>query len=96
MRKLQRNKFIDSAYKIYAKLLTKRINIINEALLTDEQSGFGETVSVLTAFLQQLIQERREFILPTYLLFIYYEKTFDTVTRGKLWQIMKKGDILTT
>jgi hypothetical protein len=39
--------------------------------------------------MEQLIQKRREFNLPTYILFIDYGKAFDRVPRGKLWNIMK-------
>ena len=53
---------MNSAYKIHAKFLTKRINIINEALLKEEQSGFRERPFLFCVFiLQQLIQKRREF-----------------------------------
>ena len=77
---------LNSAYKIYAKLLTKRINIINEVLLIEEHCGFrrGHSCSDCVFILQQLIQKGREFNLATYFLFIDYKKAFDTVTRGKL------------
>jgi hypothetical protein len=39
--------------------------------------------------MKQVIQKRREFNLPTYILFIDYEKAFDRVLQGKLWNIMK-------
>jgi hypothetical protein len=39
--------------------------------------------------MEQLIQKRREFNLPTYILFIDYENAFDRVPQGKLWNIMK-------
>jgi hypothetical protein len=38
--------------------------------------------------MEQLIQKRREFNLPTYILFIDYEKAFDRMPRGMLWNIM--------
>lgn len=82
---------LDSAYKIYAKIVTRRINVINEALLKEEQCGFrkGRSCSDCVFIIQQLIQKRREFNLPTYILFIDYEKAFDSVIRNKLWNIME-------
>ena len=89
-RNYRRINLLNSAYKISTELLTKRINIINEALLIKEQCGFRRGRSCSIFILQQLIQKRREFNLPIYFLFIDYEKAFGTVTRGKLWKIMEK------
>jgi hypothetical protein len=42
--------------------------------------------------MEQLIQKRREFNLPTYKLFIDCEMVFDRVPEGKLWNIMKNKE----
>jgi hypothetical protein len=39
--------------------------------------------------IEQLIQKRRKFNLPTHIFFIDYEKEFDRVPQGKPWNIMK-------
>jgi Reverse transcriptase (RNA-dependent DNA polymerase). len=59
---------LNSAHKMYAKLITKRINILNEALLIEEQCGFrrGRSCSDWVFILQQLMQKRRELNLSTY------------------------------
>jgi hypothetical protein len=44
--------------------------------------------------MEQLIKKRREFNLPTYILFIDYEKAFDKVPLGRLWNIMKSRGFL--
>jgi hypothetical protein len=38
-------------------------------------------------------KKRREFNLPTYILFIDYEKAYDNVNRGKLWQLLHDENI---
>lgn len=78
------------AYKIYAKIITRRLNVINEHILREEQCGFrkGRSCSDAIFTIEQLIQKRREFNLPTCILFIDYEKAFDRLSRNKLWEIM--------
>jgi hypothetical protein len=39
--------------------------------------------------MEQFIKKRREFNLSACVLFVDFEKAFDTVPRGKLWNIMK-------
>jgi hypothetical protein len=46
--------------------------------------------------MEQLIQKRREFNLPRYILFIGYEEVFARVPQGKLWNIMTNKDPLIT
>ena len=39
------------------------------------------------------MEKRREFNLPTYILFLDYEKAYDNVNRNKFWEILQKKDI---
>jgi sorting nexin-29 len=82
---------LNVAYKVYAKIITQRLNMINEYILSEEQYGFrkGRSCSDCVFIMEQFIKKRREFSLPTYVLFIDCEKAFDRVPRGKLWNIMK-------
>jgi hypothetical protein len=45
--------------------------------------------------LQQILEKRREFNLPTFIIFVDYEKAYDSSNRGKLWQILRDEDIPT-
>jgi hypothetical protein len=45
--------------------------------------------------LQQILGKRREFNIPTFVLFVYYEKAYDSLNREKLWQILRAEDIPT-
>jgi hypothetical protein len=82
---------LNVAYKVYAKFITRRLNVINEYMLSEEQCGFckGRSCSDCIFIMEQLIQKRREFSLPTCVLFVDYEKAFDRVPRRKLWNVMK-------
>ena len=74
---------MNTAYKIYAKIITKRLNIISESLLEEEENGFRRwrSCSDCIFIMQQIMQKRRQFNLPMYILFVDY------VTRSKLWEI---------
>jgi hypothetical protein len=67
------------------------MNIINEHVLSEEQCGFHKQHSCSECIFakEQLIKKRKEFNLPTYIMFIDYEKVFDRVPQGKLWNIVK-------
>jgi hypothetical protein len=79
------------AYKLYAKIITRRMNIINAYILSEEQCRFRKehSCSDCVFIMEQLTLKRREFNVPTYIFFIDCEKAFDRVPRGKLWNIMK-------
>jgi sorting nexin-29 len=81
---------LHAGYKIYAKILNMRLSSIAERKLSEEQCGFRKgrscTDGIFTTKL--IIEKRREYNLPTYLLFIDYEKAFDRVDRNKLWTIL--------
>jgi hypothetical protein len=81
---------LTSAYKVYAKIITKRLNVISKALLHEEQHGFrkGRSCSDCVFVMRQIIQKRREFNLETNMLFVEYFKAFERVLRNKLWNIM--------
>lgn len=50
----------------------------------------GRTCSDCIFIMGQLIQKRKEFHLPTCVLFTDYETVFDRVPQCKLWNIMKE------
>lgn len=81
---------LNSAYKIYAKIITNRLNTITEALLTEEQNGFRQNRSCIDGVftLAQIIEKHREFNIPTHMAFIDYHKAFDTVNRTQLWETL--------
>jgi hypothetical protein len=76
-------------YKLYAKIISRRISVISEPLLSEEQNGFRRGRSCMESIftIQQLLERHREYNTETYLLFIDYVKAFDSVVRKELWEI---------
>ena len=58
--------------------------------IVEEQCGFRKGRSCTDAIfaVQKIIEKRKEYNLPLFLLFIDYEKAYDNVKRDKLWEIM--------
>jgi len=90
-------RLLNTGYKIYSKIITKRLTAIAKVLLLEEQNGFRKgrfcTDCIFSA--SQIIEEHREFYIPTYITFINFKKAFDCVDRDKLWTIMLSKGIPT-
>jgi hypothetical protein len=72
-------------YKIYARIVNKRLRTISQALFEEEQNGFRTGQSTTeNVFILQVFEKRREFNLQTHVTFIDFEKVFDKVNRNKL------------
>ena len=83
---------LNAIYKLYARIINKRLKIITETLIGEEQSGFrkGRSTSDNIFILQQILEKRSEYNLQTHIAFIDFQKAFDNVDREKLWIIMKE------
>jgi sorting nexin-29 len=79
-------------YKIYAKIINKRLQTISDTPLLEEQNEFRPGSScidnVFTA--KQIIEKIREQNLETHIAFIDFEKAFDRVNRLRLWEILQR------
>ena len=86
---------LDTGYKIYSKLTAKRLTVIADVLLLEEQNGFRKGRSCMDCIFSasQIIEKHREFNIPTYIAFIDFKKAFDSVDRDKLWTIMSSKGI---
>jgi sorting nexin-29 len=82
---------LPTAYKLFASIIKNRINEHLEDEMVEEQCGFRKGRSCTHAIftVQQIIEKRKERILPLFLLFIDYEKAYDNVNRDKLWEMME-------
>lgn len=86
---------LNTAYKIYSKIVTARLNKIAENILMEEQTGFrgGRSCTDNTFTIKQIIEKHREHNKETHILFIDYKKAFDRVVREKLWDILERRGI---
>jgi len=77
---------LNAGYKIYSKIIAKRLTAIAEVLLLEEQNGFRKGRSCMDCIFSasQIIEKHREFNIPTYIGFIDFKKAFDSVDRDKL------------
>jgi hypothetical protein len=72
-----------------------KLQSYSKEFMTETQNGFrkGCSCSNLTFCLKILIEKRREYNLETHLLFIDYEKAFDSAQRHILFDIIKSRNI---
>jgi hypothetical protein len=84
---------LNTGYKIYSKITAKRLTVIADVLLL-EQNGFRKGRSCIFSA-SQIIVKHREFNIPKYIPFTDFKKGFDSVDREKLWTIMSSKGIPT-
>jgi len=88
---------LNTGYKIYSKIIAKRLTAIAEVLLLEEQNGFRKGRSCMNCIFSasQIPEKLREFNIPTYITFTDLKKAVDSVDREKLWTIMLSKGIPT-
>jgi hypothetical protein len=86
---------LNTASKIYAQILKMKLNTIAKGFLNENLNLFRKGRSCTDAIfsLEQILEKRREFNLPTYVLFLDYEKAYDSVDRSKLWSILESYEV---
>jgi len=67
---------LNTGYKIYSKIIAKRLTAITEVLLLEEQNGFRKARSCMGCIFSasQITEKHREFNIPTYIAFIGFKK----------------------
>jgi len=67
---------LNTGYKIYSKIIAKRLTVIADVLLLEEQNGFRKGRSCMDCIFaaSQIIEKHREFNIPTYIAFIDFKK----------------------
>lgn len=82
---------LNVAYKVYSTILKRKLQPIAEKILLEEQCGFRRGRSTIDAIftIKQIMENRREYNLPLFFLFLDYNKAYDTVDRQRLWAILK-------
>jgi hypothetical protein len=90
---------LSTASKLYANILKNKLNIYTEKYLEEEQceeqcgfrKGRSNTDAIFT--LHQIFEKIKEFNLPTYILFLDYEKAYDKINRKLLWTILREASV---
>jgi len=77
--------------KVYARILASRLSIFAECCLSENQNGFRSGRSCMdTIFvLRRLMELSRDQQQQLLIAFIDFSKAYDSVLRGKLWDILK-------
>jgi hypothetical protein len=70
--------------QLYAKIIARRISVICEPLLSEDQNGFrrGRSCTDSLFIIQQLLEKHRVYNIETHLLFVDYYKAFYSVLRN--------------
>lgn len=84
-----------AGYKLFAKMIARRIDTHMETRLLECQNGFRKGRSCIDgAFATKLLLEkRREYNLETHICFVDLEKAYDSVKRGRLFNILREEEI---
>jgi len=63
---------LNTRYKIYSKIIAKRLTAIAEVLLLEEQNGFRKGRSCMDCVFSasQIIEKHSEFNIPTYIAYV--------------------------
>ncbi|HYS62000.1 MAG TPA: reverse transcriptase family protein [Gemmatimonadales bacterium] len=81
---------LNTCYKIYAKILAKRLAEYAEGKLSESQNGFrkGRSCTDASYTVKLLMEKRVEHNLETHICFIDLEKAYDRVNRNKLFEVL--------
>ena len=83
---------LNTAYKVFARVLFDRLNPLAENVIGDYQGGFRRDRSTTDQIfnLRLILQKGREFQVWTYHLFIDFKQAYDRTKRRELYVAMKE------
>ena len=86
---------MSNLYKIFSKIILKRIEGTLEEHQPIEQAGFRRGHSVIDHIhvVRQIVEKYREYNLTYYIAFIDYSKAFDSLTHAEIWKALKEQGI---
>jgi len=86
---------LNTAHKIFAILLNKRLIENIENKLEDNQMGFHSNRSTIDNIfiIRQIFQKSHEYNIDLYNIFVDYTHAFDSVYRKKIIQCLKKFNV---
>src|SRR5699024_2231794 len=86
---------LNTVNKILGTVILERLNPTLQRTLRNEQAGFrpGRSCTEQINTLRIIIEQFLELRSPLYLVFVDFERAFDTLLHSKLWEIMKQKGI---
>ncbi|GBP18411.1 hypothetical protein EVAR_14806_1 [Eumeta japonica] len=86
---------MSNLYKIFAKVILKRIERKLDEQQPIEQAGFRRDYSVLDHIhaVRQIIEKDEEYQLVYYIAFVDYSKAFDSLVHTNIWEALKEQGI---
>ena len=78
--------------KLFAKVLTQRLNALAERVLPESQCGFraGRGSTDMVHALRMVMERYKEYNLPLYIIFIDLTKAYDSVPRAAMWKVLER------
>lgn len=73
---------LNSAYKLYSKIINERLRTISETILLQKKIEICKGLLFIDGVFERIIQTGRE----------YYHKTIDRIRQDKFWAIMEKRE----
>ena len=82
---------LNTAYKLYAKIINNILKPLAEVVLLEEENAFRKGRSTIhnVTIVKQITEKQREHNLETHPAFIDYDKAFDRGNRDILWKILE-------
>jgi hypothetical protein len=86
---------LSTASKLFANIHKNKVNKYAEVILDESQYAFRKGRGCIDPVftLKQIIEKRKEYNQPLYLVFIDCEKAYDNVNRNSLWEILEDYNI---
>lgn len=81
---------LPSMYKLFSTIINQRISAAIENNQPIEQAGFRKNYSTIDHIhtLELIIEKYQEYQRPLYILFIDYQKAFDTILHESIWSTL--------
>lgn len=81
---------LPSLYKLFSSVIERKIKVTIEAHQPIEQAGFRRGFSTVDHIhsIEMVIEKFQEFKRPLYIVFIDYQKAFDTLLHSSIWEAL--------
>lgn len=86
---------MSNIYKIFAKVILRRLTRVLDDNQPIEQAGFRSGFSVMDHLhvVKQVIEKYKEYNLPLYCSFVDYNKAFDSLEHDMIWQALMEQNV---